>query len=443
MSDFASRKLALGSQLAAAGGVVRLAKRTSSNLFRYAPRVDGAQRIDLSGFDHVLQVDRANATLDVEGLATFGRIVERTLPAGLVPLVTPELKHITIGGAIVGIGIESSCFRHGFVHDGLLEAEVLLSDGRVVQCTPDNEHAALFRALPNSYGTLGYVLRAKMRLMPALPYVQLRTERYDRIEPFLDAMREATGKPDVDFIEGLFYSDRRLLLTISRFVANAPRLDDIYRGLPFYKLIEAQPEVTLTTTDYLFRYDPDWFWNIPETGFYRVFRRFAPHRLRNSGFYKRYVERKRWLLDRVRPRREEREEPLIQDWEVPWAQASTLTRYALEQVDLEGRPWIVTPIRTPVSPTIYPVPADTLYYNLGCYCQVSKVAGRGEFYATRVLDEKCFELGGIKMLYSSTFLPQAEFDRIYNGVAYAQVKRQYDPAGRLPTLYQKCATSPA
>jgi hypothetical protein len=40
--------------------------------------------------------------------------------------VVPELKTITVGGTIVGIGIESSSFKHGFVHEGLLEADVLV-----------------------------------------------------------------------------------------------------------------------------------------------------------------------------------------------------------------------------------------------------------------------------------------------------------------------------
>jgi len=439
MNDFVSRQRALVAELAAADGTVRLGKRTSSNLFRYKPRRDAARRIDLSAFNHVLNVDRERQTLDVEGLATFESVVDCTLPAGLVPLITPELKHITVGGAIVGIGIESSGFRHGFVHDGLIEAEVLLPDGRIVLCTPENEHADLFRALPNSYGTLGYVLRAKMRLMPAKPYVHLETRKFAALEPFLDAMRDATKQTDVDFVEGLIYSEKRLLLTKSRFIAEAQGVEDIYRRNVFYRLLEEQPAIYLTAADYLFRYDPEWFWNIPDTPLYRAFRRFAPLGLRNSGFYKRYIDWKQRLLTRIHPNRESSEEPLIQDWEVPWEAALELSRFAFREVDLQGRPWIVTPIRTPASPTLYPVRPNALYYNLGCYCQVKRMPDKGDYFYTRLLDEKCFALGGVKMLYSSTFLGEAQFNQIYSGDAYARLKAKYDPAGRLPTVYQKCA----
>ena len=440
-AGYEEKKQRLAESLRASAEGVSLGKRTSSNLFRYQPRSRAGKRIDLSGFNRVLRVDAASRTLEVEGLATFEKIVDHTLPRGLVPLITPELKHITIGGAIVGIGIESNCYRHGFVHDGLLEAEVLLPDGRIVTCSAQGEHAGLFRALPNSYGTLGYILRATMRLMPALPYVHLHTARFDDLDAYLEAMRAATERADVDFVEGIFHSASDLFLTLARFVDRPPRVDEILRRNVFYRLIEREPDVYLTTKDYLFRYDPEWFWNLPETPAYDLFRRYAPAAMRNSGFYKRYVDAKARLLARLAPGRPQAEEPLIQDWEVPWERAAELTRFALREVDLGGKPWLVTPIRTPASPTLYPIKAGTLYYNLGCYCQVTKPAGREAYHYTRIMDRKCFDLGGIKMLYSSTFLSEAEFSRLYNGAAYARIKSIYDPAKRQRSLYEKCVVS--
>ena len=437
MSDYARRKAKLADALRAGWPATGLAKRTSSNLFRYGAGGRRRGGLDLSDFNHCLALDPQARTLEVEGLATFEQIVDYTLPRGLVPRITPELKHITIGGATVGIGIESNCFRYGFVHDSLLEAEVLLSDGRIVLVTADNEHADLFHGLPNSYGTLGYILRVKMLLMPAQPYVHLATRRFEDLDAFLEAMRAATERQDVDFVEGIFFDERRLYLTCSRFRAQVPRVDDILRRNVFYKLIQAQPDVYLGTKDYLFRYDPDWFWNLPETAAFRLFRRLAPARLRNSGFYKRYTTWKHAARERLRLPRDESEEPLIQDWEVPWDQAAAFTRFALREVDLSGRPWIVTPIRTARSPTLYPVRADTLYYNLGCYCQVRKPAGKPPYWYTRIMDSECFARGGIKMLYSSTFLDRDEFDRLYNGAAYAGLKTRYDPQARAATLFDK------
>lgn len=414
-------------------GQVSLHKATASNLFRYRPRVTTGRRLSLADFNHVIDIDTERRQLELEGLATYETIVGHCLPHGLLPGVTPELKHITVGGATVGIGIESTCFRHGFVHDGLLEADVLLPGGEVLTCTATNEHADLFHALPNSYGTLGYVLRARIELHPALPFVQMEIRRYQNSGAFLQAMREATGQPEVDFIEGLFFGDGRHFLMLGRFREAAPATDDILRRHIFYRLVQEREAITLSTRDYIFRYDPEWFWNIPDTLPFRLFRRWAPRRFRNSGFYSRHAARKQQRGPAGRPARE----PLIQDWQVPWAAAPELCDFALAQVDLGTRPWAAVPIRTPRQPTLYPISPGELWFNLGSYCQVEPAPGRAPFHYTRMLDRRCFDLGGIKMLYSSTFLDEEEFDARYNGAAYRRLKARYDPDGEAPTLFQK------
>jgi FAD/FMN-containing dehydrogenase len=437
VTDYAKKKAALQSQWPVADGQIRLAKSTVSNLFRYQPGRAQAKPVSLGQFNGVIGLDRSAGMLDVEGLATFASIVEHSLPHGFLPPVTPELKHITIGGATVGIGIESTCFRHGFVHDALLEAEVLLPGGEVVTCTADNEHADLFRALPNSYGTLGYILRARLALIPARPFVHLQVERFDTCTGYLEAMREATTRGNIDFVEGLFFEDHRFFLMTGRFADEVPQVDDILRHHVFYRLVQERRDIYLATADYIFRYDPEWFWNIPDGLLYDLFRRYAPARYRNSGFYTRYAAWKTRVRVRAVASGPPPTEPLIQDWEVPWDAAADLVDFCLREVELDGRPWAAVPIRTPRQPTLYPIAANRLYFNLGCYCQVRRPAGREAYHYSKIMDRKCFELGGIKMLYSSTFLGQTEFEARFNGVAYRALKSKYDPEGRAPTLYEK------
>lgn len=422
-------------------GPLRLEKATISNLFRYQPRGAAARRLSLGEFNHVLSLDKAAHTLEVEGLTTYETVVRHCLQHGVLPLVAPELKHITVGGATVGIGIESTCFRYGFVHDGLREADVLLPGGKIVTARADNEHADLFNALPNSYGTLGYILRAKVAVHDAGPYVHLHVEKFRDAGKYLDAMRVATESPDLTFVEGLFFEDNRYFLMTGRFVDKVPTCDDIVRENVFYRLVEKRRDIYLKTFDYIFRYDPDWFWNVPETGFYNLFRRYAPEQWRNSAFYTKYVAMKRKALDSIGIR-DDRTEPLIQDWEVPWEHGEELIRFAVDNVDLAGRPWAAVPIKTPRQPTLYPIRPNELYFNLGCYCQVERPEGMEPYHYTKILDRKCFELGGIKMLYSSTFLSEAEFDALYNGAEYRKLKAKYDAAGNAQTLYKKVALAP-
>jgi hypothetical protein len=217
-----------------------------------------------------------------------------------------------------------------------------------------------------------------------------------------------------------------------------PKTDDILRRDVYYKLVETRDVICLKTQDYIFRYDPEWFWNIPETPFYALFRRYAPARWRNSSFYTRHVARSARLRAAL-GMKPKATEPLIQDWEVPWDRGAELIETCLTEVDLAGRPWAALPIRTPASPTLYPLEPGALYFNLGCYCQVQRPAGKPRYHYTRLMDAKCFALGGIKMLYSSTFLHRDEFDRRFNGDAYRALKKKYDPEGRAPTLFEKVA----
>ncbi len=423
---------------------LQLQKGTISNLFRYQPRsASGHQvrRVRLDEFNGVIGLDPGGRTIEVEGLATYETVVRYCLARGFLPLVAPELKYITVGGAIVGIGIESTGFRYGFVHDGLIEADVLLPGGDVITVRADNEHADLFHGLPNSYGTLGYILRARIALYPAKSYVHLQTRKFDAPGAYLEAMKAATERRDVDFVEGLFFEDGRFLLSTGRMLDNVPWQDDIIRKNIYYRLAEQAQEIYLSTFDYVFRFDVDWFWNVPEGGVYDVFRKVAPKRFRTSSFYTKFAAVKSRFMANL-SKGDQNVEPLIQDWEVPWEGAEELIRFCLENVDLGGRPWAAVPIRSSGRATLYPVQPDTLYFNLGSYCQVQRPASMEPYHWTKVMDQYCFDLGGIKMLYTSTFLDRAKFDELYNGEAYRELKAKYDPAGKALNLYDKVACRP-
>ncbi|MDZ7747731.1 MAG: FAD-binding oxidoreductase [Halofilum sp. (in: g-proteobacteria)] len=164
----------------AAGDSVRLSKETS-NLFR--DRAGHGRALDVRDFRHVLAVDPAAGAIDVEGMAPYDAIVDATLAHGLMPAVVPQLRSITIGGAVSGVGIEASSFRYGLVHDSVAELEILTGAGEIVTARPDNEHAELFFGFPNSYGTLGYALRVRTLAVETRPYVRLRHAARTRTPP--------------------------------------------------------------------------------------------------------------------------------------------------------------------------------------------------------------------------------------------------------------------
>src|SRR5579884_1881348 len=168
-----------------ASATVRLAKPTS-NLFRARAKIK-APGLDASGLTNVIAVDPESRTADVAGMCTYEDLVDATLQYGLSPLVVPQLKTITLGGAVTGLGIESASFRNGLPHESVLEMDVLTGTGEIVTASPE-KNPDLFRAFPNSYGTLGYSTRLRIELEPVKPFVTLRHIRFHSLAEMVAAM---------------------------------------------------------------------------------------------------------------------------------------------------------------------------------------------------------------------------------------------------------------
>src|SRR5689334_12793002 len=97
-------------------------------------------------------------TADVQGMCTYEDLVDATLPYGLIPYVVPQLRTITLGGAVTGLGIESTSFRNGLPHESVLEMDVFTGGGEVVTCDPGPVGALCdhFDTFPNTYWSLCY-----------------------------------------------------------------------------------------------------------------------------------------------------------------------------------------------------------------------------------------------------------------------------------------------
>ena len=189
----------------APGGRIRLAKKTS-NLFRPRSASD-SPGLDVSGLDGVIAIDTVAQTADVQGICTYEHLVDETLPHGLIPYVVPQLRTITLGGAVTGLGIESTSFRNGLPHESVIEMDILTGAGDLVTATADNEHADLFDAFPNSYGSLGYAVRLRIKLEKVPPFVTLRHVRMADARAAANALEviAQTGQWDgqrVDAVDG-------------------------------------------------------------------------------------------------------------------------------------------------------------------------------------------------------------------------------------------------
>ena len=423
---------------------VRLRKRTS-NLFR--PRDRAASPLDADGFDGVLSVDVANRTADVGGMTTYEHLVDATLPHGLMPLVVPQLKTITLGGAVTGLGIESSSFRSGCPHESVLEMDILTGAGDVVTARPDGEHRDLFFGFPNSYGSLGYALRLRIELEPVSAYVHLRHLRFRDISACVDAIEEicASGGWDgeeVRFLDGMWCADDEVYLTLGSWSDTAPYVSDYTGRRVFYQSIPQRTEDYLTVRDYLWRWDTDWFWCSRAFGAqHPVARAVWPKRLLRSNVYWKLValERRYGLKARIDHARGKPDmEYVIQDIEVPASRLAEFLAFLHRQTSMTPV-WLCPLVQRDPQVTwdLYPLDPATTYVNVGFWGGVELPAGESEPFHNRAIEREVARLDGRKSLYSTAFYPEDEFWASYGGSTYELLKKTYDPDGRLLGLYEK------
>ncbi|MGH3841518.1 MAG: FAD-binding oxidoreductase [Pseudonocardiaceae bacterium] len=440
----AVRRLVASYRAIPPGSPVRLGKRTS-NLFR--PRAaTGQPGLDVSGLGGVLAVDPASCTAEVAGMCTYENLVAATLPHGLTPLVVPQLKTITLGGAVSGLGIEATSFRNGLPHESVLELEVLTGAGEIVTTTLGEE---LFAGFPNSYGTLGYATRLRIELEPVCSQVALRHVRFDDIDELCAAVarimatREWDGE-DVDYLDGVMFSLAESYLTLGRRTESDGPASD-YTGMQiFYRSIQQRRHDVLSTHDYLWRWDTDWFWCSGGLGAqHPVIRRFWPAALRRSDVYwkivalaNRFDLENRLEVWRGRPRRER----VIQDVEIPLECTAEFLRWFAEHVGIE--PVWLCPLRLRGERgwPLYPLAPGRDYVNVGFWSSVPIVTdgtGGNDWAANRAIEDQVDKVGGHKSLYSDSFYSREDFNARYGGEHYAALKQRYDPDRRLLDLYAK------
>jgi FAD/FMN-containing dehydrogenase len=430
-----------------AGARVRLAKSTS-NLFRF--RDSGSPdlvTLDVSAFTSVFDVDPDARTAIVGGMTTYEDLVDATLPHGLMPLVVPQLKTITLGGAVSGLGIESTSLRNGLPHESVLEMEILTGDGRVVTAAPASAHEALYWGFPNSYGTLGYTLWLTIELEPVAPYVHLRHFRFDTAAKAMAAIAEIARDDSyrghrADFVDGTAFGPDEIYLTVGAFSDVAPWLSDYTGQQIYYQSIRGPSEDFLTIRDYLWRWDTDWFWCSRAFGVqHPLVRRVWPSRYRRSDVYRKLVafDKRHGLTGKLNSRRGAPEqESVIQDVEIPVENSADFYEFFAANVGMS--PVWLCPLRLRADRAwpLYPLAPDRVYVNFGFWGGVALPAGAADGYFNKQVEEKVTKLDGHKGLYSTSFYTKEEFWRLYNGAAYSELKRQYDADGRLADLYDKC-----
>lgn len=429
----------------------------------------GDTKIDVEDLDRILAIDPETRTCTCEPGVTFEDLVAATLAYDLVPLVVPELRTITVGGAVSGCSLESMSFRVGGFHDTCLAYEVVTTDGQVLDCTATNEHALVFEMMHGSFGTLGVLTKLTFSLVPAKRFVAMTYETYPTLEAYQDAIRRhahaawfnpgdetptqrASGthrravdetsddttettaaEPPPDFMDGIIHAADKYVLCLGRFVDSAPythRYD--WLGV-YWQSTGTRTEDYLTTEDYFFRYDRGVTNVHPKT----FLGRLVFGKLVSSDRLLRFADRFHRFLSPTRP-------TVTLDMFLPSSRFGAFMEWYRRTIDffplwcvpyrrVNDYGWIADGYLGGSDPIEDDIFLDVAIYGL------EQPEGRN-IYAE--IEEKLFELRAFKTLISHNFYDEERFWQIWNKPNYDAAKRITDAKNVLRDLYTKmCRTT--
>jgi FAD/FMN-containing dehydrogenase len=383
------------------------------------------EKIDISDLTTILDVDPHKRVCVAEPGVTFFDLVAATMRHGLVPIVVPELKTITVGGAVSGCSIESMSFRYGGFHDTCLEYEVITASGEVLVCTPDNENKLVFEMMHGSFGTLGILSKLTFRLVPAKPFVHVTYEKYGSVREYMDAIRARAADPDIDFMDGIVHSPAECVLSIGRFVDYAPYANQYYWTKVYYRTTRERTEDYLRTPDYFWRYDTGVTNPTPKSAIGRLFL----GKVLGSSQLLRLAQKLPFLLSAKRPN-------VTLDVFVPLRKMDEFLSWY--EREFQYFPLWCVPYRRVkdyawVQEKWYEGVQDDMFVDLAIYGM--KQRGDRNYY--KLMEEELMEIGGIKTLISHNYYSEEDFWKTWNKAHYDQVKARTDPHNIFRDLYTK------
>ena len=177
---------------------------------------DKMYKVELGALQDVLRIDTDAMEVTVEPNVTIGFLNRLLVSKGVTLAVVPELDSLTIGGLLMGGGIESTSHKHGLFHRLAVEVELVTAEGECLTVS-EEQHQDIFRALPMSYGTLGFIVSVKLRLLKYRPYIRLEYRPTRSLEE-TTALLEKEASGESHSVEGIAFSKDSAVIMSGSFV---------------------------------------------------------------------------------------------------------------------------------------------------------------------------------------------------------------------------------
>jgi len=383
------------------------------------------EKIDISDLREIILIDPEKQICIAEPGITFVDLVTATIKHDLVPIIVPELKTITIGGAVAGCSIESMSYKHGGFHDTCLEYEVITAKGDVVICTPKNENSLIFHMMHGTFGTLGIISKIKFKLIPAKPFIKVIYEKYDNLEDYKSAIWKRYKNKDVDFMDGIIHSPTEYVLSLGNFIDKAPYTHSYDWMRIYYMSTKKRKRDYLETPDYFFRYDKGVTNVTPKSFLGRIiFGKFI-----SSTEILKIAEKFHKLIssDNI---------PVTIDVFIPFSKINEFMEWYKKEINffpLWCVPYKIARNYEWISDDLFNKTKDKLYLDLAIYGLKKK--NHKNYY--KMLEDKLMDIGGLKTLISGNYYTKSDFWKLWNKKNYYKVKRKTDPDNIFRDLYTK------
>lgn len=421
-------------------------QRTHSCCSRSFDYKRGRRQIDISALTHILEINREEKYILLESGVTMEQAVKALRPYHLSLSVVPEFRHMTIGGAIQGLGGESASFMRGFLDDSVLEYGVILADGSCVTVQASGCYADLFVAIPGSQGSLAIITSIKLRLIEAAQYVRVVYEQAHSIEKvqeiFYSAIKANSG---FDFIEciALGCNDFRIArgyktnrIGLKNWLTNRCTFAFSWQSGYYHRFIQdsAQPgnESYLTYEDYLFRWDKGAFWmgahllDLIQPEKSKLMRRLALGKMLSSKMLF-------TILHRF-PLAGREQAFILQDYLMPGHAMSHFFHYLAKNLMLYPL-WLI-PIRPLNAKKPFSLSSleDDMFVEFGMWGMQKKAAS---VKLNREIELFAQRYNGKKWLWCQSYLQEDEFWRSYDGNLYNALRVKYKAENKLVDMYTK------
>lgn len=414
--------------------------------------------IQVKDLRKILSVDKAKNIIRLEPYVTIGEVVDNLDKMGLELETAIEMKGATMGGLVLAIGMTTHSHQAGLMSDIVESYDIVTAEGKLIKVTKDGEHAALFRAIPMSHGTLGVIVAMELRIKKAPKFVELVYRPFYNFDEFIaEHTRLLTKKDAPYYLEAqVFGKDKAVIIegypsTKKDLPIN--NINNYYKPF-FFKHVEAQLKLgkgkeyreLVPNAQFLMRHERSMCMTLGkilptanEPWFRIPFGWLLPPFLPLLKMSRPLEERERSMKHQV-----------YQDIGFPHEKLKEVLLHLDDEFEIY--PLLLYPCRVFDQGGLIRTPGNKgkkyedkteskLYFNLGIYGEPKAIRNGDKNYPTiakvREVEHMIIQMGGFLHTYVDVFTTEEEFEEMFDHSLWYKMREKYNVNNMFPSIYEK------